>query len=192
MAKATIEGLEAAEADWIVTAGASCAVAITHDYHQLFADEPDWLARAEALAARTLDLTSFLTRVARLPDGALAAPGGEPVTYHNFCQSHNVLGLKEEPRDLIERVMGLELVELPEAAVCCGFGGSVSADYPELSERHPGAQTGECGSDRRAHARHRQPRLHHAPARRHGRLRSRRPRPAPRRTAGRATACPLP
>jgi L-lactate dehydrogenase complex protein LldF len=134
MAKATIEGLEAAEADWIVTAGASCAVAITHDYHQLFADEPEWLARAEALGARTLDLTSFLTRVARLPDGALAAPGGEPVTYHNFCQSHNVLGLKEEPRALIERVMGLELVELPEASVCCGFGGSVSADYPELSE----------------------------------------------------------
>ena len=133
MAKATIESLEAAEADWIVTAGASCAVAITHDYHQLFADEPEWAARAEALAARTLDLTSFLTTVARLPDGALAAPGGEPVTYHNFCQSHNVLGLKEEPRALIERVMGLELVELPEAAVCCGFGGSVSADYPELS-----------------------------------------------------------
>ncbi|MGI8854760.1 MAG: LUD domain-containing protein [Thermomicrobiales bacterium] len=134
MAKATIEGLEAADADWIVTAGASCAVAITHDYQQLFADDPAWQSRAAALAARTLDLTSFLTRVACLPDGALAAPGGEPVTYHNFCQSHNVLGLKEEPRALIERVMGLELVELPEAAVCCGFGGSVSADYPELSE----------------------------------------------------------
>ncbi len=57
------------------------------------------------------------------------------MTYHNFCQSHNVLGLKEEPRHLIERVMGLEMVELPEAAVCCGFGGSVSADYPELSEQ---------------------------------------------------------
>jgi len=135
MAKATIEGLEAAQADWIVTAGASCAVAITHDYHQLFADEPDWLARAEALAERTRDLTSFLTTVARMPEGALSVPGGEPVTYHNFCQSHNVLGLKEEPRDLIERVMGLEIVELPEAAVCCGFGGSVSADYPELSEQ---------------------------------------------------------
>jgi len=135
MAKATIAGLEAAEADWIVTAGASCAVAITHDYAHLFADEPEWKARVEALAVRTLDLTSFLTRVARLPDGALATPGGEAVTYHNFCQSHNVLGLKEEPRALIERVMGLELVELPEAAVCCGFGGSPSVDYPEVSEQ---------------------------------------------------------
>jgi Fe-S oxidoreductase len=134
MARATIESLEAAQADWIVTAGASCAVAINHDYLHLFKDDPEWLARAEALAARTLDLTSFLTRVAQLPDGALATPGGEAVTYHNFCQSHNVLGLKQEPRNLIERVMGLEITELPEAAVCCGFGGSVSADYPELSE----------------------------------------------------------
>src|SRR5581483_3094923 len=80
MAKATIEGLEAAKADWIVTAGASCAAAITHDYAHLFADEPEWRGRAEVLAARTLDLTSFLTKVAKLPAGALAAPGGEPVT----------------------------------------------------------------------------------------------------------------
>lgn len=134
MAKATIEGLEAAEADWIVTGGASCAAAILHDYHQLFADEPEWQKRAESLAHRTRDLTSFLTDVARVPKDALSSPGGEAVTYHNFCQSHNVLGLKEEPRYLIEQVMGLELIELPEAAVCCGFGGSVSADYPELSE----------------------------------------------------------
>src|SRR5919199_876190 len=95
MARATIEALEAAGADWVVTAGASCAVAIGHDYAHLFKDEPAWRARAEALAARTIDLTSFLARVAQLPDGALAAPGGEPVTYHNFCQSHNVLALRE-------------------------------------------------------------------------------------------------
>ena len=134
MARATIEALEGAEADWIVTAAASCAVALVHDYGHLFADEPGWRARAERLAARTLDLTSFLTRVARLPDGALAAPGGPAVTYHNFCQSHNVLGLADEPRHLITDVMGLELVELPEAAVCCGFGGSVSIDHPRLGE----------------------------------------------------------
>jgi len=135
MARETIAGLEETDADWVVTAGASCAVALTHDYAHLFKDEPDWRARAEALAARTLDLTSFLTQVAQLPAGALAAPGGEAVTYHNFCQSHNVLGLKEEPRFLIEQVMGLSLVELPEAAVCCGFGGSVSVDHPQLAEQ---------------------------------------------------------
>ncbi|MGN6813038.1 MAG: LUD domain-containing protein [Thermomicrobiales bacterium] len=134
MAKATIEGLEATGAEWIVTGGASCAVAINHDYVHLFKDEPVWRARAEALAAKTLDLTSFLTRVARLDAGALAAPGGPTVTYHNFCQSLNVTGLKEEPLHLIRDVLGLELVALPEANVCCGFGGSVSMDHPELSE----------------------------------------------------------
>jgi Fe-S oxidoreductase len=136
MARATITALEAAQADWVVTAGASCAVAINHDYLHLFKDEPAWLARAEALAARTLDLTSFLTKVARLEDGALTTPEMPtgPVTYHNFCQSHNVLGLRAEPLRLIREVMGLELVELPEANVCCGFGGSVSMDKPELSE----------------------------------------------------------
>jgi Fe-S oxidoreductase len=136
MARATIAALEETGADWIVTAGASCAVAINHDYLHLFKDEPAWLARAEALAARTLDLTSFLTKVARLEDGALAVPETPtgPVTYHNFCQSHNVLGLRAEPLRLIREVMGLELVELPEANVCCGFGGSVSMDKPELAE----------------------------------------------------------
>ncbi|HET8628667.1 MAG TPA: LUD domain-containing protein [Thermomicrobiales bacterium] len=135
MARQTIEALEAAGADWVVTAANSCAVAIEHDYAHLFKDEPGWRARAEALAAKTLDLTTFLTRVARLPDGALAAPGGPAVTYHHFCQSHNVLGLRDEPLDLIERVMGLELVPLPEANVCCGFGGSVSFDRPDTT-RH--------------------------------------------------------
>jgi Fe-S oxidoreductase len=135
MARQTIEALEAAGADWVVTAANSCAVAIEHDYAHLFKDEPGWRARAEALAAKTLDLTTFLTRVAQLPDGALAAQGGPAVTYHHFCQSHNVLGLRDEPLDLIERVMGLELAPLPEADVCCGFGGSVSFDRPDTT-RH--------------------------------------------------------
>ncbi len=136
MARATIALLEETGADWVVTAGASCAVAIEHDYLHLFKDEPTWLARAERLAARTLDLTSFLVKVAQLPDGALATPetSGGPVAYHNFCQSHNVLGLRAEPLHLLRAVMGIALVDLPEANVCCGFGGSVSLDRPELAE----------------------------------------------------------
>jgi L-lactate dehydrogenase complex protein LldF len=110
-------------------------VAIGHDYLHLFKDEPEWLARAARLAAKMRDLSSFLTGVAQLPDGALATDDGRgAVTYHNFCQSLNVLGVRAEPLRLIREVMGLELVELPEANVCCGFGGSVSLDKPELAE----------------------------------------------------------
>ncbi len=134
MARATILALEEANAEWIVTAGASCAVAIAHEYPHLFKDEPAWRTRSEALAAKMVDLTTFLTTIAQVPDGALAAGDGEPVAYHNFCQSHNVLQLREEPLRLIRDVLGRAMVELPEANVCCGFGGSTSFDKPELSE----------------------------------------------------------
>ena len=58
-----------------------------------------------------------------------------PVTYHNFCQSANVLGLHDAPRRLITDVMGLELREMEESSVCCGFGGSTSVTRPEVAEQ---------------------------------------------------------
>src|SRR5207248_11438235 len=75
--------------------------------------------------------------VARLAPGALSRPHSPlgPVTYHNFCQSANVLGLHDAPRRLITEVMGLELREMEESSVCCGFGGSTSVTRPEVAER---------------------------------------------------------
>jgi L-lactate dehydrogenase complex protein LldF len=137
MARQTIEALEAVRADWIVTAAASCAIAIVHDYAHLLREEPAWRSRAEALAARTLDLVSFLDRVAKLPAGALASSRAATgtVTYHGFCQSTNVLGIAEVAPRLLREVCGLTLRDLPEAEVCCGFGGSTSMDHPEVA-RH--------------------------------------------------------
>src|SRR5262249_14767090 len=136
MARQTIVTLEAVPADWIVTAAASCAIVLQHDYTELLADDPDWRERAEAIAARTLDLVSFLDRVAKLPAGALArsaasAPG--PLTYHSFCQSTNVLGIAETAPRLLWEVCGLAVRDLPEGTVCCGFGGSTSLDHPEVA-----------------------------------------------------------
>src|SRR5205085_5379741 len=107
LAKATIETLEKTAAHWIVTGASSCAIAVLHDYPHLFADEPMWQERARKLGERTLDLTSFLDRVAALPDGALANDNRYPVTYHNFCGSNNVLKLHEEPRRIVCDVLGL-------------------------------------------------------------------------------------
>ncbi|HEX2909685.1 MAG TPA: LUD domain-containing protein [Chloroflexia bacterium] len=146
MAQQTIQTLETAlanGADYIVTGGASCAIAVIHDYHHLFReDTPEdkmWRERASKVATRTYDFVSFMSRVAKLPYGALAPEAGAetpaPVTYHNFCQSGNVMKLVDEPRTLIKEVLGLELVEMNEANVCCGFGGSVSADRPEMSSQ---------------------------------------------------------
>ncbi|MGH2500678.1 MAG: (Fe-S)-binding protein, partial [Candidatus Limnocylindria bacterium] len=56
-------------------------------------------------------------------------------TYHDACQSANVLGLRDEARRLLRDVAGVELVEMAESDVCCGFGGSFSFDYPEVARR---------------------------------------------------------
>ena len=155
MARQTIATLEAVPADWIVTAAASCAVAIMHDYSHLFRDDLHWRGRAEAVAARTLDLLTFLDRVAQLPGGALSQEatserGGagedslsiaslQPtVTYHSFCQSTNVLGIGNLAPRLLRDVCGLNLRDLPEGEVCCGFGGSTSLDHPQVAREIAG------------------------------------------------------
>jgi Fe-S oxidoreductase len=133
MAKQTIRTLEASPADYIVTGGTSCAVAVLHHYPHLFSGEPEWQMRAQALAGRFMDLTTFLTTVARLPAGSLVSGGSEEAAYHYFCQSYNVLGFRDEPNMLLGRVCGLTMKPLGEADVCCGFGGSTSFTRPDVS-----------------------------------------------------------
>ena len=88
------------------------------------------------LAERVIDFTTFMDSVAGLAPGALDRRNSPfaPVTYHNFCQSANVLGLEDAPRRLIRDVMSLELREMEESSVCCGFGGSTSITRPEVPE----------------------------------------------------------
>jgi iron-sulfur cluster protein len=133
LARQTIVMLESTTADYIVSAANSCVAAVVHDYPHLFEDEPAWKARAERLAPRVIDLAKFLDEVAHLPAGALANPSSDVVTYHPFCQSLNVLHADRAARRLLTEVCGLELRELPEANVCCGFGGSTSFDAPEVA-----------------------------------------------------------
>lgn len=133
MAKQTIRSLEAVAADWIVSAGASCAIAIGHDYAELLADEPAWAARAERIAARTLDLLTFLDRIAEPPQRP-ALTDAAPVTVHSFCQTTNVARSGDAGSRLLGRA-GVPVVELAEREVCCGFGGSTSVDHPALAQK---------------------------------------------------------
>jgi len=136
MAKQTIAALESVTADHYVSAAASCAIAIAHDYAELLADEPAWRARAEQIASRTLDLLTFLDRIADPP--ALARRDGAPtVTVHSFCQTTNVMGSGDSGTRLLERA-GVGVRELAERGVCCGFGGSTSLDHPELAHKIAG------------------------------------------------------
>jgi len=130
LAKQTIETLEATSADYVVTGAASCAIAIEHDFEWLLRDEPEWRERAARLALRTVDLLTFVDRMADPPP--LAGQNGPLVTYHGFCQSTNVLGIGALGPRLLQQA-GVQLVDLPEMGVCCGFGGGASIDHPEVS-----------------------------------------------------------
>jgi L-lactate dehydrogenase complex protein LldF len=147
MARQTITMLEQAlqetRAEYILSASTSCVVMIVQDYMKLFEDlqQLGWLRRAQALAEKVVDFTSFMHDVL-LADGmklAVRKSDGKDdqviCTYHDSCQSCNCLGLRSEARHIIQDVLGLELREMPQSDVCCGFGGSTSLEHGEVAER---------------------------------------------------------
>jgi Fe-S oxidoreductase len=135
MARQTIRALERSDADFIVSGSASCVATLSQDYLHLFRDDPVWLPRAESIARKVIDFTSFIDSVADLPIGSLAHGERRAVAYHDSCQGLNALGLRGAPRRILADVLGHEVRDLVESKVCCGFGGSFSFDYPSISER---------------------------------------------------------
>ena len=133
----TIETLEAASAEWIISGSTSCVVTILQDYPRLFRSEPEWHARALALGKRVIDFTHFVDQVIRPETGTLANGPAFAVTLHDSCQSHNCLRLRPEARRLITDVCGLELRELHESSFCRGFGGSFSFGVSGDLAAHP-------------------------------------------------------
>jgi L-lactate dehydrogenase complex protein LldE len=117
-------------AECIVVPSGSCT-AMLHRLAELFPDDEQMHARAEGIAARTHELASFLVRELGLSD--LGARFEGRVAWHHACHGLRELGLAAEPRALLSKVRGLELVEPPLSDACCGFGGTFSASYPELS-----------------------------------------------------------
>ena len=116
----------------VVVPSGSCAWMVKHEYHGLLAGTP--LAReADELAARTHEFSQFLVRVLGVTEFTSAVPGR--VTYHDSC--HLLRGLQESqsPRTLLGRLKGAELVPLPGADECCGFGGSFAVRLPEVSSQ---------------------------------------------------------
>jgi L-lactate dehydrogenase complex protein LldE len=130
VAEHTIRTFEAAEGDVVLPSG-SCAHMIRHNYEELFADDPAWLPRAQALAARTYEFTEYLVDVLGRTDCGSRWDG--PLTYHPTCHLHRGLGIDRQPRALLANVRGAEVRELPAAQDCCGFGGIFSVEHPELS-----------------------------------------------------------
>lgn len=130
VAKRFIEVFEQSKADAIVSPSGSCT-AMVHHFPELFSDEPQWAERARAIAAKTYELSSFLVRVLKIEDVGASWCGR--LTWHDACHGLRDLGIKGEPRRLIENVRGAEFVEIENAESCCGFGGTFSVKYPEIS-----------------------------------------------------------
>ena len=113
----------------IVTPSASCFGAFT-------IDAPDWGARREdGLRSRMRDSTRFVLQLLQSRPELVNSDGFSlKIAYHDSCQSLRQLGLKSEPRRILE-LAGYEVVDLPDIANCCGFGGTFSLDWPRVAGR---------------------------------------------------------
>lgn len=130
MAEHAIQVFEASSLDIIAPSG-SCVGMIRHGYPELFRDDPTWLPRAQALAARTYEFTEYLVDVLGVTD--VGARWDGILTYHPSCHLLRDLGVDSQPRALLANVKGATLVDLPHAEECCGFGGVFSVEHPEIS-----------------------------------------------------------
>lgn len=120
------------DCEYVVVPSGSCAGMIRVHYPKLFESDPVAGERARQLAERTYELTDFLVRVVRLDklpgklDGAL--------TYHDSCSGLRELGVSTQPRELLAKA-GVNVVEMQNATTCCGFGGTFSVKFGDISSR---------------------------------------------------------
>ena len=119
--------------DYVVVPSGSCGGMISTHYTELFEGDPDLARDAEDLASRTYELLQFLVDVMGVD--AVDANFDGQVTYHDACAGLRELGLKGQARTLLSSVAGLEIKELAETEVCCGFGGTFCVKYPEISNK---------------------------------------------------------
>ncbi|MFV0369922.1 MAG: (Fe-S)-binding protein [Hyphomicrobiaceae bacterium] len=135
LARQTINAF--AGCDYIVVPSGSCASMLKMHYPRLFEDDQDMHAKAAKFASKVHELVSFLVDVRGLRSIDPAwhhetkLPGR--VTYHDSCSGLRELGVKTQPRQLLTSIKGLELVEMADCEICCGFGGTFSVKFPDIS-----------------------------------------------------------
>ena len=122
-------------ADYIVTVCPTCAIGLKEEAARLL-EGTEWAEKARAMGSRVQDFNEFLINTLQASAGLsriVGEPHAQRVTYHDPCHLKRGLGISDQPRSLIQAV-GMDLVEMPECDVCCGFAGSYSFSYPDISE----------------------------------------------------------
>ena len=128
MARHTVDVLSRSESEVVIPSG-SCADMVVHQYPALLAGDPIYGPRAVRLAKRTREFTQFLD----LQAGPIASPCAAKLTYHPSCHLLRGLGVLEEPLRLLRQLSQCEVVPLPGAEECCGFGGLFSVKMSAIS-----------------------------------------------------------
>ncbi|MCC7548582.1 MAG: (Fe-S)-binding protein [Burkholderiales bacterium] len=121
------------DCDYVVIPSGSCSGMIKAHYPELLSDVPQARADVEWLIARTWELTDFLVNVLRIEQVPGTFQG--TVTYHDSCSGLREMGVKSQPRALLAKVPGLVLEEMSTPEQCCGFGGTFSVKFGDISAR---------------------------------------------------------
>ena len=119
--------------DYVVVPSGSCGGMIRVHYPALFEDEPAMRETVQHVAERTYELTDFLVNVARLE--TLPGRYSGSLTYHDSCSGLRELGVQAQPRALLAKLPGVKLTEMRESTTCCGFGGTFSVKFGDISAR---------------------------------------------------------
>jgi L-lactate dehydrogenase complex protein LldE len=117
-------------AEYIVAPSASCVGFVRNYYDKLFANSPRQ-SEVKNVQSRIFEFSEFLVKVLGVVNVGAELNG--KATYHDSCAGLRECGLKQEPRELLANVKGLELVEMNDVETCCGFGGTFAVKYEAIS-----------------------------------------------------------
>ncbi len=139
MAKINTDVLLAEEADYVVTICPTCTMSLRHDFPKLLEGDAVYRLKTETLAAKVLNFSELAARKigfdsAQPTARSLSGVEGNVVTYHDACHLKRGCGVYEEPRKVLRELVGVEIAEMADCDKCCGFGGSYSIKYPEISQ----------------------------------------------------------
>lgn len=126
-----LKALDPASYDYVLTLCASCGSHLKENYSKLLDGDPGLMVKVQQLSDKVIDFSSFLINVLKM-DADQFKGNGQKVAYHSPCHLCRGLGVTQEPRELLNRA-GLNYVPAKDEDVCCGFGGSYSMEFGEIS-----------------------------------------------------------